>query len=441
MKIGIVINSRLKSSRVPNKAIRSINGIRLIEHLLNRIKYLNLEIIIAVPLQDLMSYNYLSSLYNIKVVGSIFDEDPLARMNEVAEQFNLDYVVRITHDKIFIDTELLNECLNLYVRNSENKKDYIYLNDSIPGTGFEIISKEALNKASNKFKDVEFIGYAIREITNNIICVDAKHNNEYCLRLLIDYIDDINFFEVIFSQLGNNCTLRELINFVSENKNIININKLPKVTVYTCAFNAEKWIETAIQSVINQKEIDIEYILIDDFSKDKTPMIMAEYSSKYSFIKFIRNEKNIGLASSCNIALSNAKGEFLFRLDADDYLISNMSLNKIYEFAKINKNEITYPDYYKIYRGVASYKISGDLENHAGCALFNKSALNYIKFTDGLRGHDSLDIFIRAKEILKIGYFKEPIFCYVQRDDSLSKTNLKERDKIKNNLLDKYKEY
>jgi len=439
LKIGIVINSRLKSSRIPNKAIKSINGVRVIEHLINRIKDLGFNIIIAVPLQELMTYNYLSRIENVSVYGSIYDDDPLARMNEVAEHYGLDYVVRITHDKIFIDTEILNDCLNYYVINSNIKKDYIFLTNAIPGTGFEIISKDALKKASDRFKNIEYIGYAIREVTSNIISIDAKNNISQSLRLLIDYPNDINLMEVIFSQLGNNCTLRNIKEFILNNPDIMNINKLPKITIYTCALNAEKWIERAIESVIIQKGIDIEYILIDDFSNDKTPMIMAEYASKYPFIKFIRNEKNIGLSSSCNVALSEAKGEFIFRLDADDYLISSESISKIYEYSIINKYEITYPDYYKVFRGVISFKISGELEHHAGCALFNRSALNYIKFTDGLRGHDSLDVFIRAKEILKIGYFREPLFCYVQREDSLSHTNLEERNRIKNNLIENSK--
>jgi len=437
MKIGIVINSRLKSSRVPNKAIRSINGVRVIEHLLNRIKNIGLDIIIAVPLQELMIYNYLSNIDNVSVYGSIFDEDPLARMNEIAEEFNLDYVIRITHDKIFIDVDLLNDCLNYYVKNTQNRKDYIYLKNAIPGTGFEIISKESLKKASEKYKNVEFIGYAIREVTNNIIQVNAKHRNLIGTRLLIDYINDINFFEVIFSQLGNNCTLREVINFINNNHEIVKINRLPQITVYTCALNAERWIERAIRSVINQKNINIEYILIDDFSTDKTPMIMAEYASQYPFIKFIRNEKNLGLSSSCNVALSEAKGDYIIRLDADDYLLNNEVLNRIYLISQLNKFEITYPDYYRVTKNASSEIISGDKEHHAGCALFLKSALNYIKFTDGLRGHDSLDIFIRAKDILKIGYFKEPLFCYIQRKDSLSKINLEMREEIKQAILNR----
>lgn len=439
MNIGIVINSRLSSSRIPKKCMAMINGLSTIEHLLNRLQNTGLKIIVAVPNEDFLNYAHLNLKENVNVYRSLHTEDPLARMYDAAKEYKLDYIIRITHDKIFVDTSAILDLLNTYVIKTNEPKDYVYLKNTIPGTGFEIISFEALKKASKKFKNVEFIGYAIREVTKNYIQVSLDHETYFNIRLLIDYPNDLNLMHVIFSQLGNNCSLNQVVRFLRSDSNLVKINEIPKITVYTCALNAEKWIDRAIKSVMNQSHINFEYILIDDFSNDKTPLIMAKYASIYPNIKFIRNEKNLGLSSSCNIALKEAKGDYLIRLDADDYFINSEVLFKMYTCAESNKNEIIYPDYYKVNEDADSTLVDGDLEHHAGCALFSRSALNYVKFTDGLRGHDSLDVFIRAKSILKIGYLKEPMFCYIQRKDSLSKLDLVMRDKIKKSLLENKK--
>lgn len=437
MNIGIVINSRLTSSRIPKKCMAMINGIPLIEHLITRLQSTGIKIIVAVPNEDFLSYAYLNKKDNVFIFRSLQTNDPLARMYEAAKEYKLDYIVRVTHDKIFVDTCSLIDLLNSYVLKTEEPKDYVYVKNAIPGTGFEIISFEALKKAAKKFKDVEFIGYAIREVTKNSIQVSLDHETCFNIRLLIDYPNDLNLMHVIFSQLGNNCSLNQVVRFLSKDDNLIKVNSLPKLTIYTCALNADKWLERAIKSVLTQRYIDFEYILIDDYSSDKTPMIMAKYASQYSNIKFIRNEKNLGLSSSCNVALKEATGDYIIRLDADDYLIGDDILFRMHNYAEMHKNEITYPDHYQVNSNATSIKISGDVDHHAGGALFLRSALNYVKFTDGLRGHDSLDVFIRAKSILKIGYFKDPVFCYVQRKDSLSKINLDMREEIKQAILNR----
>lgn len=435
MKTGIVINSRLASSRIPQKALAMINGATMIEHLVSRLTCLNIPIIIAVPNQDYLQYLFLRKYEQTKVIGSIHEDDPLARMNQVAEEEDLDFIIRITHDKIFIDTELLRNCIRLHITDIEHKHfDYLYLNGSIPGTGFEIISRKALGEAAKRFKNVEFIGYAIKEVTGNITVVDVPRVLSGGIRLLIDYPNDLNLMHVLFSQLGNQCTLEQVISYLYFNLDIKEINKLPKVTIYTCAYNAQRFLQKAIFSVLSQTHTDFEYILIDDFSDDQTVEIMARAASRYSNVRFIRNESNIGLASSCNVALKEARGEYIIRLDADDYFCDEHSLNKLVSYSEINHLEITYPDYYSCGQSFPTGRHDGAEYHHAGGALFQRAALNYVKFTDGLRGHDSLDIWTRAKDFLKIGYLKQFIFCYTQRENSLSRQNLLYREQIKNQI-------
>ncbi|HLP81125.1 MAG TPA: glycosyltransferase [Nitrosomonas sp.] len=434
MKIGIIINSRLGSSRIPNKALALLNGIPMISHLISRLEKIDIPIYVAVPNHDYLQYLFLNEKHNVYIHQSIHSDDPLARMNEVAIAHNLDYVIRITHDKIFVDTELIKRTIYEYF-NGESTPDYIYLNDSIPGTAFEIISAKALKEAARRFKNVEYIGYAIREVTNDCRIINAWKSGLSGLRLLVDYPSDLKLMQIIFSQLGNDCSLNEVCSYLLAHIDIATINRLPKITVYTCAYNAGKWLDRAIQSVAIQKLINFEYILIDDSSTDQTIEIMAKWSMQDSRIRFIRTDKNIGLASASNLALKEARGEYIIRLDADDWFANETVLASMLAWAQFHKAEITYPDFYSIGKDLPTGRHSGHDNHHVGGALFHRAALNYVKFTEGLRGHDSLDVFIRARDLLRIGYFTEPTFFYYQHAGSLSKNNLKEREQIKAQIL------
>jgi len=235
--------------------------------------------------------------------------------------------------------------------------------------------------------------------------------------MLLDYEDDYKFFQVIYSRLGEQARLRSVLDFLNKNKHIVYINRKPVVSIYTCAYNATKYLEKAIDSVVDQSLFNsCEYILIDDHSNDDTFEIMAKAGVSFNNISYYRNNKNLGLASSSNIALSKARGKYIMRLDSDDYFTSTNAVKDMLEHARYTSVEALYPDNY--FGDVNKIQKGRDM-HHVGCALFSKAALNFIKFTDGLRGHEGYDLFLRTKHRLKIGYYEKPIFFYTQHQNSL----------------------
>lgn len=92
----------------------------------------------------------------------------------------------------------------------------------------------------------------------------------------------------------------------------------PKISVIMSAYNAEKFIEEAVESILRQTFTDFEFIIIDDASSDKTPSILRNFSYKDPRIKIITNEKNLGLTKSLNLGIENSRGEYIARMDADD---------------------------------------------------------------------------------------------------------------------------
>lgn len=91
---------------------------------------------------------------------------------------------------------------------------------------------------------------------------------------------------------------------------------MPKISVIMPAYNAEKYIGEAIDSILNQTYGDFEFIIIDDGSKDKTAEIVCSYND--SRIKFVQNEHNLGVADTLNKGIELAQGEYIARMDSDD---------------------------------------------------------------------------------------------------------------------------
>jgi spore coat polysaccharide biosynthesis protein SpsF (cytidylyltransferase family) len=413
---------------LPGKVFRKINGVPLVERLIKNLQKTNLPIHIAYPESQHEEYRYLSGLNNAWLYSSKdHHDDPLRRMRNCANFNMLDTVIRVSHDKVFIEPNDIKEALNVF---KEKKLDYLYSTHAIPGAGFEIISVDVLNKAADKFKNVEYIGYAVRSVTKNILNWNPKHPaGQY--RFLVDYEQDLKLLDVVFSQIPEP-DLRKACKYLDQNPEIKLTNSQPLVTVYTCAYNAETWLKDSMESVASLSGFkDFEYILIDDHSTDRTCEIMAKFASKHPNVTWFRNEKNLGLSSSSNLALKKAKGKYIIRLDADDYFVKPHAIKEMIKQLQDNDLEAVYPDnYFGDYNKIQK----GNEIHHAAGTLFDKAALTHVKFTDGLMGHDSLDLYLRAKHQLKIGYFEKPVFFYRQHKDSMSKNNLEKREKIKLNL-------
>ncbi len=106
------------------------------------------------------------------------------------------------------------------------------------------------------------------------------------------------------------------------------LNRL-RFSIIMCAYNLEKIISTAIESVIEQKFKNFELIIVNDCSTDKTLKVIRKFEKEDKRIKVINNEKNLGLSASRNKALKQAKGQYIVHLDGDDTLYNKETLRKI----------------------------------------------------------------------------------------------------------------
>ena len=90
-----------------------------------------------------------------------------------------------------------------------------------------------------------------------------------------------------------------------------------KVSVLMPVFNGEKYLTEAIESILKQTFADFELLIINDCSTDRTENLVLSQTDKR--IRLVRNDQNLGLAASLNKGMALAKGEYVARMDCDDF--------------------------------------------------------------------------------------------------------------------------
>lgn len=109
-----------------------------------------------------------------------------------------------------------------------------------------------------------------------------------------------------------------------------------KVSIITCCYNREKTIREALESVISQNYTNIEYIVVDGASTDKTLEIIQEYQEH---ISVIISEPDNGMYEGINKGIRHATGDIIGLLHSDDLLYSNNTIANI-----VSKFEVTHSD-------------------------------------------------------------------------------------------------
>lgn len=121
------------------------------------------------------------------------------------------------------------------------------------------------------------------------------------------------------------------------------------VSIVVPVYNTEKYLNRCISSLVNQSYQNIEILLIDDGSTDKSGEICDAWSVKDSRVYVIHKE-NEGAGITRNLGIEKAKGEYICFFDSDDY-ISKRAIEKAYECAYKNRAEIIILEHYLVKKG------------------------------------------------------------------------------------------
>lgn len=435
----ILICTRLNSSRLPGKALMQIEGLSALDHILLRIKDSGIPIYLAVPYGEAGRFKPILAHYPNIGLFEGNSESPLHRMSDFIEalQQKPRYIIRITHDDLLIDSRTMLQLLECM---DEGDAGYGFTPGIAEGAGVEIIRTENLIKAAKDRKEpTEFVSYFVQGDGMpfpKVFKMQPRQSIKRPYRLTLDYPEDALVLKIVLRELGAMAKLDTICQHLDQKPYLLGINRLPDVTFYTCVKDMQQWIGDTMLSVLGTNVPDMEYIVVDDGSTDGTLSEVCKFSNDPR-LKLIVNDRNIGLASSSNVALKEAKGKIIIRVDADDMLIAGsfkQSWPRI-QWLLYNDLDILYPAYSEI----DEYgKITSDCElpsknHHAGCAIMNRAWLNEWHFRDGLKHWDSLELFKRIDGKARIGHTDIPLWQYRRRASSMS-TPSQDRDLAKAEL-------
>lgn len=113
-----------------------------------------------------------------------------------------------------------------------------------------------------------------------------------------------------------------------------------KVSIIIAVYNVEKYIRQTLESVINQTLRDIEIIVVDNKSTDKTLEIVEQYAQKDERFVIYKNSSNLKQGLARNFGVKMARGDYIFFLDGDDYLDLN-AIEKLYKKITETNADIT----------------------------------------------------------------------------------------------------
>lgn len=119
------------------------------------------------------------------------------------------------------------------------------------------------------------------------------------------------------------------------------------VSVVMPCYNAESYVGAAIRSVMAQSHVDLELLVVDDASTDRSASVIADLARQDERVSLLRRTVNGGAARARNDALERVAGDHVAFLDSDDLWLP-LKLERQLAFAEIVGAPLTYTSYYKI---------------------------------------------------------------------------------------------
>ena len=206
----------------------------------------------------------------------------------------------------------------------------------------------------------------------------------------------------------------------------------PLVTIYILNHNYQDYLKQCLDSALKQTYKNIELFVIDDGSTDDSSTILAEYELKVGLTVY--RQKNLGLVASIRKAFSIAKGDYVIRIDADDWVTEDF-IELLVQRA-LNKNAaIVFPDYIEVdadsnlLHRVSRFDFENEVQvydtpAHGACTLVEKKAyLDIGGHLEGIVCQDGVDLWLSMTEAHKVTNLNKPLFYYRQHSASITQNN------------------
>lgn len=209
---------------------------------------------------------------------------------------------------------------------------------------------------------------------------------------------------------------------------------MAKVSIIIPAYNAEPYIQEAIESALSQTYKDIELIVVDDGSTDRTFEIVKKFGSK---VKYARHNEIKGPSAARNTGIIETKGEYIAFLDADDVWMPAKIEDQIrlfetsedlalvysncYKINRLGEQIGIFPDPVELHRGSVFEKLLLDNFITTSSVIVKREVLNEIGlFDENFLASQDYDLYIKIAERHKIDFIDSPLVKYRVHPDGIS---------------------
>ena len=199
------------------------------------------------------------------------------------------------------------------------------------------------------------------------------------------------------------------------------MNKIfPKVSIIVTNYNYEKYLSRCIRSCLAQKNISTEVIVVDDCSTDGSLVALDTFKND---VKIISNEKNMGVAETANIGIRAARSQFVVRVDADDFINSNLCFF-MYKYLESNHDAFCVScDYFIVdqHENIIERKYAA--QDNISCGIMYRRDLLFEMggYNSKMRHREEEELRKRLGEFYKIHHLRIPMYRYRMHKNNKTK--------------------
>ena len=265
------------------------------------------------------------------------------------KHFNNEIIKKVKKNTIRLNKDSIKDYINIrvyyIVKDKDCSKDIIIDNTDIVTVSKKAYKIIAMNSMPS-YNGITLVG-DVSGVYDKYYLYEKIDNEYKLLMVLEDFLVNSEELKVghtyymeAYAKENDKLELKaKSLDYVLMPYKPIKRSALPKVSAVIPVYNSEKFISRCIDSILLSTFKDLEIVLIDDESKDKSGAILDWYEREYPGTVRVHHQKNAGVSFARNKGIELARGEFIGLVDNDD-LVHPRMYEELYSCAKLNNSDI-----------------------------------------------------------------------------------------------------
>lgn len=196
---------------------------------------------------------------------------------------------------------------------------------------------------------------------------------------------------------------------------------VPEVSIIVTNYNYGSYVQRCLRSVLKQNNINHEVIVVDDCSTDNSIEMIKVFEPD---IRVFSTQKNSGVAAAANLGIKNSKGQFVIRVDADDYVSADMC-KFMKTYLESNHDAFCVSCDYQLvddHENIIERKYAEKDPVSCGIMYRKDLFLQLGGYNDSMRHREEEELRKRLGEYYKIHHLRIPFYRYRMHNNNKTKT-------------------